>query len=95
MNNKYLVFLAKVTIQTPPPPMVVLEPGDLFTITCTAVGVPAPEVIWRLNWGHIPEKCNSSSVNGFGTLICPNIQVICFSMFHFTYNKSHTVYTFP
>uniref|UniRef100_A0A1B6EDX6 Basement membrane-specific heparan sulfate proteoglycan core protein n=1 Tax=Clastoptera arizonana TaxID=38151 RepID=A0A1B6EDX6_9HEMI len=65
---------SKVTIQTPPPPMVKLNPGETFTITCRAVGVPSPEVVWRLNWGHIPEKCTSTSINGFGTLNCPNIQ---------------------
>lgn len=66
---------AKVHIQIPPPPMIVLEPDSVFTITCTAVGVPTPEVVWRLNWGHIPEKCSVTSVGGFGTLTCPNIQV--------------------
>lgn len=55
--------------------MVNLEVGSLFEITCTAVGVPVPEVVWRLNWGHIPPKCRTSSTNGFGTLTCPDIQV--------------------
>jgi hypothetical protein len=62
-------------VSKPPPPMVNLEAGSLFEITCTAVGVPTPEIVWRLNWGHIPPKCQTSSVNGFGTLTCPNIQV--------------------
>lgn len=54
--------------------MVNLNAGDIFIITCTAVGIPIPEVVWRLNWGHIPEKCTTTSVGGFGTLTCPDIQ---------------------
>ncbi|KAG8306315.1 Basement membrane-specific heparan sulfate proteoglycan core protein [Homalodisca vitripennis] len=64
---------SKAEIQKPPPSMVVKQPGETFTITCTAVGVPTPEVVWRLNWGHIPPKCQTTSVNGYGTLTCPNI----------------------
>jgi hypothetical protein len=55
--------------------MVNLNVEDLFIITCTAVGVPTPEVVWRLNWGHIPDKCTTTSVNRLGTLTCANIQV--------------------
>lgn len=55
--------------------MVNLELGETFEITCTAVGVPTPEIVWRLNWGHIPPKCRTTSDNGYGTLTCPNIQV--------------------
>lgn len=54
--------------------MVVLQPGELLVLTCTAIGVPIPEINWRLNWGHIPEKCSMSSSNGTGTLTCPDIQ---------------------
>lgn len=54
--------------------MMTLEIGATFIITCKAVGIPTPEVIWRLNWGHIPEKCHTTSENGVGTLTCPNIQ---------------------
>lgn len=60
---------------TPPPPMVQLNVGEIFVISCTAVGIPVPEVVWRLNWGHIPEKCTTKSSNGVGTLTCPDIQV--------------------
>ncbi|XP_035741559.1 basement membrane-specific heparan sulfate proteoglycan core protein-like isoform X33 [Vespa mandarinia] len=63
-----------VYIVKPPPPMVVLEPGDVMVLTCTAIGVPIPEINWRLNWGHIHAKCSSTSVNGTGTLTCPDIQ---------------------
>lgn len=55
--------------------MVILVPGDILVLTCTAIGVPIPEINWRLNWGHIPEKCTTVSTNGTGTLTCPNIQL--------------------
>lgn len=63
--------------QTTPPPLITLEIGEVFITTCKAVGVPIPEISWRLNWGHVPTKCEMTSVNGFGTLTCPNIQVLC------------------
>lgn len=65
---------APVYIVKPPSPMVVLVPGDLLVLTCTAIGVPIPEINWRLNWGHIPAKCTTVSTNGTGTLTCPDIQ---------------------
>lgn len=55
--------------------MVSLNVGDIFEISCTAVGIPTPEIVWRLNWGHVPPKCRQTSVNGVGTLICENIQI--------------------
>lgn len=75
-NNNIHIFTANVHILTPPPPMITLDIGDLFEISCKAVGVPTPEVVWRLNWGHIPEKCRTRSEGGVGTLTCQNIQVI-------------------
>ncbi|XP_050052982.1 basement membrane-specific heparan sulfate proteoglycan core protein-like isoform X1 [Aphis gossypii] len=63
-----------VQFQTTPPPLITLEIGEVFITTCKAVGVPTPEISWRLNWGHVPTKCEMTSVNGFGTLTCPNIQ---------------------
>ncbi|KAF5283747.1 hypothetical protein FQR65_LT02641 [Abscondita terminalis] len=69
------VGCSAVVIAKPPPPMVQLHVGEVFVITCTTVAVPTAEVIWRLNWGHIPEKCTTTSVGGFGTLTCPDIQV--------------------
>ena len=74
------LFTAPVYIQTPPPPMVLANIGDVFTITCTAIGVPTPEVVWRLNWGHLPSKCSATSVGGVGTLTCPDIQVPIFAI---------------
>lgn len=58
-----------------PPPYVNLQPGDTFNVSCRAVGVPVPLIVWRLNWGHVPEKCRSTSVNGFGVLTCENVEV--------------------
>ncbi|XP_072758586.1 basement membrane-specific heparan sulfate proteoglycan core protein isoform X15 [Anoplolepis gracilipes] len=69
------VGCSPVYIVKPPPPMVVLEPGELLILTCTAIGVPIPEINWRLNWGHIPSKCTTVSTNGTGTLTCPDIQI--------------------
>ncbi|XP_015437459.1 PREDICTED: basement membrane-specific heparan sulfate proteoglycan core protein [Dufourea novaeangliae] len=64
-----------VYIIKPPPPMITLEIGAVLVITCTAIGVPTPEINWRLNWGHIPPKCTMTSINGTGVLTCPDIQV--------------------
>ena len=25
------------------------------------MGIPTPEIVWRLNWGHVPEKCTMTS----------------------------------
>jgi basement membrane-specific heparan sulfate proteoglycan core protein len=27
--------------------------GETVVIECEAVGVPAPLIVWRLNWGHV------------------------------------------
>jgi Immunoglobulin domain/Laminin B (Domain IV) len=56
--------------------MLNLESGSVLNITCRATGVPVPLIVWRLNWGHVPEKCSSTSNNGFGVLTCPDIQPI-------------------
>jgi hypothetical protein len=62
-------------IQRPPPPLITIGIGQWFNVSCTTVGQPVPEVIWRLNWGHIPSKCISSSINGVGYLACPDTQI--------------------
>lgn len=66
--------IAPVVAQ-PPPPLVNLQPGDTFNISCRAVGIPVPLIVWRLNWGHIPEKCRTTSNNGFGVLTCDGVEV--------------------
>lgn len=63
------------TVVQAPPPLVYLQPGQTFNISCRAVGVPTPLIVWRLNWGHVPEKCVSTSVNGFGVLTCERIEL--------------------
>ena len=56
-----------------------MEAGQTFIINCTTVGIPTPEIVWRQNWGCVPEKCTQSSTpqdgnHAFGELICPNAQ---------------------
>ncbi|ERL95821.1 hypothetical protein D910_00386, partial [Dendroctonus ponderosae] len=52
-----------------PPSMITLAAGQTFIITCRAVGVPTPQIMWRLNWNHVPPKCRMTSENGFGTTL--------------------------
>ncbi|EDW00229.1 GH12750 [Drosophila grimshawi] len=58
----------------PPPPLETLMEGQSLNLTCTATGVPVPTIVWRLNWGHVPDKCISKSAGGRGDLYCPNMQ---------------------
>ena len=60
-----------------PPPAILVDQTYTFIINCTAMGIPAPEIVWRLNWGHVPDKCRmSNSVQdgnrAYGELTCPN-----------------------
>lgn len=75
-DNSDEIGCQKPQVIVPPPPMMRLQAGVVFNITCRAAGNPIPLIVWRLNWGHVPEKCQSSSNNGFGTLTCPDIQPI-------------------
>lgn len=59
----------------PPPPMVNLTIGSILNITCRATGTPIPLIVWRRNWGHVPEKCSSTSNDGFGILTCRDMEV--------------------
>jgi len=59
-----------------PPPMVHIDQSFTFIINCTAMGIPTPQVVWRLNWGHVPDKCSMSNElvgdnRAFGELTCP------------------------
>ncbi|XP_061720060.1 basement membrane-specific heparan sulfate proteoglycan core protein isoform X2 [Cydia pomonella] len=58
----------------PQPSHVQLNPGESLRLECEAVGIPVPFINWRLNWGHVPAKCTSTSINGTGVLSCPNMQ---------------------
>lgn len=75
LDNSDEIGCSAPTVAQPPPPMVTLPPGATFNITCRAVGVPVPLIVWRLNWGHIPEKCTTTSDSGYGVLTCPNVEV--------------------
>lgn len=75
IDNSDEIGCSSPTVAQPPPPMLQLLPGQTFNITCRAVGVPVPLIVWRLNWGHIPDKCITTSVDGYGVLTCHNIEV--------------------
>ncbi|KAH8235981.1 hypothetical protein KR032_011790, partial [Drosophila birchii] len=59
----------------PPPPVKNLLEGESLDLTCVATGTPTPTIVWRLNWGHVPEKCESKSFGGTGTLHCPDMRL--------------------
>ncbi|VEL19943.1 unnamed protein product [Protopolystoma xenopodis] len=40
--------------------MVQHRPGATVTLTCRARGHPQPRVIWRFNWGCLPEELRMS-----------------------------------
>ncbi|XP_049885171.1 basement membrane-specific heparan sulfate proteoglycan core protein-like isoform X3 [Pectinophora gossypiella] len=66
---------APVHVTKPPQPSNLrLNPGDTLTLVCEAVGVPTPLISWRLNWGHVPQNCTSTSDRGIGVLTCYNMQ---------------------
>ncbi|KAA0202726.1 hypothetical protein HAZT_HAZT010233, partial [Hyalella azteca] len=51
------VGCSKPTFIESPPRSYSVQVTETFTLTCRAIGVPVPTVIWRLNWGHVPDKC--------------------------------------
>ncbi|XP_020802671.1 basement membrane-specific heparan sulfate proteoglycan core protein isoform X7 [Drosophila serrata] len=65
--------IAPLAIRPPPPVKNLLE-GESLDLTCVATGTPTPTIVWRLNWGHVPEKCESKSYGGTGTLHCPDMR---------------------
>ncbi|XP_042860326.1 basement membrane-specific heparan sulfate proteoglycan core protein-like isoform X47 [Penaeus japonicus] len=65
---------SKPIVVEPPPRNIMVQVAETFTITCRVIGVPTPTVVWRLNWGHVSDKCTMTSVDGRGTLTCPNAQ---------------------
>ena len=56
-----ILSLAPPIIIISPPPQVITEYEETFIINCTAMGIPTPEIVWRLNWGHVPDKCSMTS----------------------------------
>ena len=72
-----LLFSASPVIIISPPAVVPVNVTFNFTINCTAMGIPTPEIVWRLNWGHVPEKCSMTSTpmegnRAYGELNCPD-----------------------
>ncbi|XP_016982302.1 basement membrane-specific heparan sulfate proteoglycan core protein isoform X20 [Drosophila rhopaloa] len=63
-----------VPIRRPPPSVALLE-YETLDLTCVADGTPTPTIVWRLNWGHVPDKCVKKSYGGTGTLLCPNMTI--------------------
>ena len=67
VTNIQTGFYKKISISAPPviivspPPAVPVNYTFTFVINCTAMGIPTPEVVWRLNWGHVPDKCSMVS----------------------------------
>ena len=47
----------KPTVTEPPVRTKNVNCGDTFVLTCRVIGKPVPTVIWRLNWGHVSDKC--------------------------------------
>jgi len=44
-------------VTRPPPGELTVREGETITIECTAIGVPAPLIVWRLNLGPIATLC--------------------------------------
>lgn len=61
---------AAPSINVAPPSNIKVEIGGSFTIICEAVGTPTPIIVWRFEWGNIPngERVPMSSVNGRANL---------------------------
>ncbi|XP_024080868.1 basement membrane-specific heparan sulfate proteoglycan core protein isoform X3 [Cimex lectularius] len=56
------------------PGSVSVPEGDTLVLHCTATGVPTPYISWRFNWNAVPSKCRETSVDGHGTLTCPDMR---------------------
>ena len=60
-----------------PPPQVIHNHLDLDIGSDAGGGdLLDLQVVWRLNWGHVPEKCSMTSTlleenRAFGELTCP------------------------
>ena len=55
LQNENCFSAGPIIIISPP----ALVPADIhvnFTINCTAMGIPTPEIVWRLNWGKTAFK---------------------------------------
>ncbi|XP_064642804.1 basement membrane-specific heparan sulfate proteoglycan core protein-like isoform X7 [Lineus longissimus] len=59
-----------------PPGKVEVDQGETVVISCEARGTPVPLIVWRLNWGHIPDppRVSTTSEGGIGTLTIRQIR---------------------
>lgn len=75
MDSSDEIGCAPAYIKKPPHPAYTkLAYGDTLVLICEAVGVPVPLITWRLNWGHVPPTCTSTSENGLGKLTCTDMK---------------------
>ncbi|KAK3801367.1 hypothetical protein RRG08_059069 [Elysia crispata] len=65
------------SITTPPAKEIIVEINGTFSIYCEAVGVPTPLIVWRLNWGNIPQgpRVTVTSYQGRGVLTVRNAMI--------------------
>ena len=49
------------------------------------MGIPTPEIVWRLNWGCVPQKCTMTSIE----------KVITLKMVFFNANQSSFASIWP
>ena len=75
--DQSFTFIINCTAVGVPPPQVIHNHLDL-ELGGGAGGVDSLDlqVVWRLNWGHVPEKCSMTSTlleenRAFGELTCP------------------------
>lgn len=61
---------AAPSINIAPPSNIKVEIGGNISIICEAVGTPTPIIVWRFEWGNIPngKRVHVSSVNGRANL---------------------------
>ncbi|XP_069115040.1 basement membrane-specific heparan sulfate proteoglycan core protein-like isoform X2 [Argopecten irradians] len=65
------------SIILPPKPRFDVSIGGQFTIICEAMGTPTPLIVWRLNWGNIPEgdRVFVHSADGRGNLTITDARI--------------------
>ena len=76
--DQSFTFIINCTAVGVPPPQVIHIHHDLDIGVAAGGGVDFLDlqVVWRLNWGHVPEKCSMTSTlleenRAFGELTCP------------------------
>ena len=74
--DQSFTFIINCTAVGVPPPQVIHIHHDLDIGGAAGVDFLDLQVVWRLNWGHVPEKCSMTSTlleenRAFGELTCP------------------------